>query len=113
MKIKIKIFGLGYNDYYQASILIYDINNNLIMSKKTYNGVIEVKLKRNNLYKLVIQAPNEIKEKNIYIGKNNCYCFFLKSNLININNQTITFQLTDYFYDNLKIERGEIILWQR
>ena len=113
MKIKIKILGLGYNDYYQASILIYDTNNNLIINKKTYNGIIEVELKKDNLYKLVIQAPNEIKENNIYIGNNNYYCFFLKSNLININNQTITFQLTDYFYDNLKIERGEIILWPK
>ena len=112
MKIKLKIIGLGYNNYYQANILIYDHSNSLIINKKTYNGVLEVKVQKNEIYKIIIYSKFEIITKYIYTNRD-IYYIYLKNNLINLNNPTITFQLTDLNYDNLKVERGEIILCQK
>ena len=113
LKVKLTIFGLGYNSFYQADIYIHDCNNNLILKKRTYNSMVDVKLKKNKLYKITIKTLFEEKNVSIYIN-NNHYCISLNSNLINIvENQTITFQLTDYYYNNLKVERGELILWPR
>ena len=60
----------------------------------------------------VIYSKFEIITKYIYTNRD-IYYIYLKNNLINLNNPTITFQLTDLNYDNLKVERGEIILCQK
>lgn len=102
----IRFSGLGYHNYYQANIFIYDSLNKLIYSKKTYNGMIKIKL-CNKLYRVVAKIPNEIIDTYIY-GNGN-YCLNFKRGSIN---NIITFILKDYYY-NLPIERGKIILWQR
>lgn len=63
----------------------------------------------NAIYKIVAKSNNETLVTFIYINKDN-YIFSFKSS---IYGRTITFLLTDYYYSNLRIERGEIILWQK
>lgn len=101
--------GLGYHSICQANILLYDNLNNLIYEGKTYNGQLKIKLKRNSLYKIVVYINNELIETYIYTI-NDKYCFSFNRSIIKYN--SITFILTDYYY-NLPIERGELILWQR
>ena len=113
--IKLKFYGLGYNNNYQADILVYDINNNIVYEGKTYNSEIIICLEKNRVYKLVANSLGDIICTIFYIG-NNCEYNFAFNRAINTNirkDSSITFLLTDYYYNNLPIERGEIILWQK
>ena len=109
-KVKLKFYGLGYNNINQALVYIYDINNNLIYEKETFNSELYVCLNENTVYKIVAKSNNEILNTYFYVNNNDIYVFSFKSS---IYGRTITFLLTDYYYSNLKIERGEIILWQK
>ena len=109
-KIKIKFYGLGYNDKYQAYLKIYDNKDNLIFEGKTYNSEIDVLLKPCLLYKMSIKTYNENFKIYFYTNQDE-FAIFLMNNIINIS-RTITFLLTDYYY-NLPIERGDLILWQK
>ena len=107
-KITIKIIGLGYQNKYQAHIKIYD-KSCLIIEKDTYNGKIEVCLEENKAYKLIAIIKNRILNIVFYIDeKRDCYIFEIR----NIP-KPITFYLTDFYYENLPIEKGEIITWQK
>ena len=110
--VKIKFLGVGYNDFYQASVIIYDKKMNKVFEGETYNGIIKVHLRKNEIY--IIKAtfngqtfcsPLIFKNTNIQVIP-----FFSIQNEERLN--TVTFLLTDYWY-NLPIERGEIMLWQR
>lgn len=111
-KVKIKFNGLGYGYQYQADVFIYD-NDNLIYDDKTYNGEINICLKQNKLYKIETYFLNEKLIKYIYIKDCDCYILNFNHSILNISSNLITFLLTDYHYDNLPIERGEIILWPK
>ena len=112
MNITLNFLGLGYNNINQADVLIYDEFNNLVYNKKTYNNKLNICLKRNKIYRVEAFSLNDRISTTIYINNNN-YCFQFNRSIINENSDSITFLLTDYYYDNLPIERGEIILWQR
>ena len=112
-KIKIKFFGLGYNDLYQADVFVYDDKGNLIYNGKTYNSKIVLELKCNRVYKLVAIYCNDVISVPFYVLNDCEYNFLFNRAQINLNNDSITFLLTDYYYNNLPIERGEMILWQR
>ena len=112
MNITLNFLGLGYNNINQADVLIYDDCNNLVYNKKTYNNKLNICLKNNKIYRVVAISLNDRITTTIYINCNN-YCFRFNRSIINENPDSITFLLTDYYYDNLPIERGEIILWQR
>ena len=112
MNITLNFLGLGYNNINQADVLIYDEFNNLVYNKKTYNNKLNICLKKNKVYRVVAFSLNDRISTTIYINNNN-YCFRFNRSIINENSDSITFLLTDYYYDNLPIERGEIILWQR
>lgn len=112
MNITLNFLGLGYNNINQADVLIYDDCNNLVYTKKTYNNKLNICLKKNKVYRVVAFSLNDRISTTIYINNNN-YCFRFNRSIINENSDSITFLLTDYYYDNLPIERGEIILWQR
>ena len=112
MNITLNFLGLGYNNINQADVLIYDEFNNLVYNKKTYNNKLNICLKKNKVYRVVAFSLNDRISTSIYINNNN-YCFRFNRSIINENSDSITFLLTDYYYDNLPIERGEIILWQR
>ena len=107
-KIKLIFIGLGYNNYNQACINIYDCNNKLIYKGITYNNEIELCLEECDVYKIVA-ISNSIKlVTSFFVNNNSRYIFNL-----NINNNPITFILTDLNYKNLPIERGELLLWQK
>ncbi len=107
-RIKLIFNNLGYNCYNQANVFIYDCNNNLILEGVTFNNEIELCLEENNVYKLIAISNYQKLITSFFVNKNNSYRFSF--NVINENN-TITFLLTDYYY-NLPIERGELLLWQ-
>ena len=99
---------LGYKNYNQADVIIYDECNNIIYNQKTYNGRITISLNKYNYYKLKAKISNDIifayfkpKEK-LYLSFNKeCNC-----------KNIVTFILTDYYY-NMPIEKGLITLWQK
>lgn len=101
----IKIVGMGYKDNYQAKIDIYDINNNLIESKKTYNGICNVCLNKNKIYKVYISS---------FIGNMVRYFFTNQKEFIFFYcfEKRIIFTLTDQFYNNLPIMKGELFLYE-
>ena len=110
-EIKIKFYGLGYDNVYQAYIKIYNSKKILIYEGTTYNNEVEVLLNMCELYKISIKTCNEELNINVYINqiKINIY---LNKYIIKINH-IVTFLLTDYYYDNLKIERGDLTLWPK
>ena len=105
-KISIILYGLGVGNFFQANIKIFDQNNNLILNTTTYNGRIDVYLKENETYRVCAYSCGETINKVIYVD---CiydkYSFYFSRVL---NNNTITFLLTDYYY-NLPIKKGEIL----
>ena len=109
-KIKLKFYGLGYSNINQALVYIYDMNNNLICECTTYNNELNICINGCSLYKLVAKSKNETLSTYFYVNENDEYHFYFKSS---VYARPITFLLTDYYYSNLKIERGEITLWQR
>lgn len=109
MNINLIFIGTGYNDRFQAYIKIYDINNNLIYEGYTYNGCINICLNKNNYYKIIATLDNDILNGVIYTNQT-IYKFIFNRSYISIPNIT-TFILTDYNYNNLPIEKGEINLW--
>lgn len=108
----IRVLGLGYKDIYQAYIEVY-CNNQLIDEKETNNGQIKVCLKNGNVYELKITINNILYKRNVYVTDDiDIYDIILFSNYINnIITRNITFLLTDLNYENLPIERGNLILW--
>ena len=105
----LKFIGTGYNDKNQATVKIYN-NNKKIFEGTTYNGIIKIDLKENELYKIKATFLNETIKTNLYITKKCKYTFIFTHAIY--NPRTITISLVDLYY-NLPIEKGEIILWQR
>ena len=102
--VKIIFNGVGYNDKYQVKVKIYD-KDKIIYDGYSYNGVVNVFLKRNKGYRLYASFLDYRIWTSIYTNSNE-YIFSLN------NRRTITLFLKDYYY-NLPIERGVIVLWQR
>ena len=111
-KINIRFVGTGYNNYYQAKVKIYDNCNKLVYKGCTYNGRISVCLKENSCYKLEASLNSQVINSKIFI--NNCTCnyefIFYNCCLNNNVSNDIAFLLTDYYYSDLPIERGNLIL---
>lgn len=112
--VTIKFLGTGYNSYYQAYVCIYDETGNLVFEGETYNGVLCLDLCLNQVYTIKATCLNDRLTGVIYV---NCYTnkYVLAFNRCSIENTTAeqsSFILTDYYYDNLPIERGQINLWK-
>lgn len=105
--MKIKFIGLGIGNDYQAKVKVF-CDNELIYDSFTYNGEINVPLKKNRIYKIKAWFINEYAEFCI-IGRNLCVLFFDHSVL---DDNSVTFFLLDEYY-NLPIEKGVISLWQK
>ena len=112
-EVKLKFYGLGINDNYQAKIFIYDTCGNLVYEGYTYNGILIICLDINQKYKLIASSCGDVINTYFYVNCNYEYLFFFRRSLLEINNNSINLLLTDYYYDNLPIEKGELILWQR
>ena len=109
-EITLIFIGTGYKERYQSYIEIYDLNNKLIYEGYTYNGCISICLKNNTYYKIKAILDNDILNGVIYTNQT-IYKFIFNRSYIPIN--ITTFIVTDYNYNNLPIEKGELILWQR
>ena len=111
-KINLRFVGTGYNNYYQAEVKIFDKCNKLVYRGYTYNGRVTVCLKDNCFYKIKATLNNQIINTKIFV--NNCICnyefIFYNCCLNNNIDNEVTFLLTDYYYSNLPIERGNLIL---
>ena len=105
-KIKLIFIGLGFNN--KTYISIYDCNNNLIFEGVTCNNQIDLCLEECNAYRIVVISNNIKLVTSFFVNNNSRYKFNL-----NISNNPITFILTDFYYKNLPIERGELLLWQK
>ena len=109
-KINLHFKGLGYCNTFQADVYVYK-DNICIFKKKTYNGSITIPLEENNLYRIKAISNGEIINKNIYLSCKDLYiCFAFQRAIVR---NMITFYLTDSNYRNLKIMKGEIILWEK
>lgn len=112
-KLKLNFIGTGLKDKYQALVYIYDAYGNLVYKKKTYDGVLTLHLRKNHVYKLVATSCGDTIYSSFYTNKSK-YCFVFNRSILRVNNaRTITFLLTDFYYKNLPIEKGEMYLWQR
>jgi len=115
-KIKIKFIGLGYNNIFQANVKIYNDKNKLIYQGKTKNNELILCLKPNKTYYLTASVLSSYIDTIFYVNDyQNDYIFIFNHAIIrdNTEKKTITFLLTDYYYDNLKIEKGEMIIWTK
>ena len=110
MNVKLKFYGLGINDNYQANVSIYE-DGMLIYDGQTYNGELIICLNSNVRYRIIATSYGDIIDTYFSLTGKDVYYFFFNRSFIN-KNQSITFILRDYFY-NLPIERGELILWQK
>ena len=102
--------GLGINNINQADVLIYDLNNNLICKKKTYNGRLILCLKEKRFYKIKAISCYETINKTFYINQKIIIFNFSNSLVSNSISNLKTFYLMDYNYPNLPIMKGTIIL---
>lgn len=110
-EVIIRFLGLGYNEFWQADVDIYDVNNFLIFSGVTYNSRIVLCLARNRLYRLRAKSLNDIIDVYFYVLNDDEYVFIFNRSFFKYG-RTITFLLTDYYY-NLPIEKGNLYLWQK
>lgn len=114
-KININCITLNSLLTYKFKVILYNKDNNIIFNNFTKNNSIYIKVKTNEIYKIIIippinHIPNIIKTNYLITNKSkNKINFYFK---INHNNNPIIINLIDKYYENLKIKRGEIILWQ-
>ena len=98
--------GVGNNCKHQVLVNIYD-NNQLICSRHTKNGSLDVCLDCNKSYLIRASIMSYSLINSFYVDSNTSSLVF---NFC-INNRYIIFTLRDSYY-NLPIESGELILWQ-
>lgn len=110
--ICLKFHGLGYGNSYQCLVRVYDVGGNLINQGFTYDGMINFNLCVNQGYRISAIFLNEIINEYFYVSSlHDCYTFAFPHVIVMM--KTVNFLLTDYYYDNLPIERGNILLWQK
>jgi len=108
-KITLFFHGLGYEDFFQAYVKIYDQNNNIIFNGVTCSGKIKVSLELNKVYRIFAHSCGKIINTVFYVKGDYCCYNFCFNRVMSNKKNTVTLLLTDYYY-NLPIEKGEIIL---
>ena len=112
-RINLYFLGLGYYCINQANVCIYDKSGRLVRNLKSYNGKVSTCLCE-GCYYLVAKSKCETINKVLDVNcLNDNYTFIFRSAYMDINPRLATFILTDRNYDNLPIEKGNLILWQR
>lgn len=112
-KIKIKCLVSNSLDIYKYHIKIYDSKGNIICdSSADDRGVLYFEPKYFEVYKVVVNIrakiyPNKI-IRNVIFTDNGCDTLVFAFKKL----CPIVIKLTDKNYRNLKVEKGEIILWQ-
>lgn len=106
MKIKI-LNGFSINNK-TYTVMLYDLNNNLIAEKESSSNEVIFDVPR-GYYKLYIfYGSNYL--GNLVIYYNNCDTFYF--NISKNNYHKVIFNLSDYYYNGLKIEKGNLFLWR-
>ena len=95
----------------KALITILDDKNKIVYRGYTY-GVINLYLKNKKVYKIKICYLNNELSRVFIVNNFNDYEFVFNCSYFasNNNRHNITLLLTDYFYNNLPIMKGDIIL---
>lgn len=115
-KIKIKCLKENCVNSSYYYIKVYNSNDELLLDKKIKNEFY-LEYEYNKLYKIVVTTnccyQNRIC-KNVYFTKSNEIdtLYFIFSNPKMQYHKKITFKFSDHYYKGLKIEKGEIFLWQ-
>lgn len=111
-KVKLIFKNVGLKKNNQVYVKIYDNRCNLVYEGYTFDGEIDISLRKDRAYNMIAKFYNNSIVTVFYVGNGfNKYIF--NFNYINNENNNVTFLLTDFYYTNLPIERGDIILWQR
>ena len=106
-KIQLLFYGLGYYNINQATVRIVK-EKEPIWIGETYSGRVTICLEEEQAYTLIATSNRKRIQLVFYVDKKRKkYYFFFP-----IITYSITFHLTDSNYQNLPIEKGEIILWQ-
>ena len=109
--VKLKFMGTGYKDKYQAYVKVLD-NQDIIYEGYTNNGYVELCLKKRKCYKVIAYLCNKYLKSSFLVTKSHeVYIFSFYDNFPIL--RKITFLLTDYYYKNLPIQKGELYLWQK
>ena len=108
-KIKLRWNGLGYCDKYQAEVFLYTEKNKLVFYGKTKKGECNISLQPERIYKIFAISKGECFQKVLYIDSCHKVYTFSFPRAIQKKSQMNTFHLTDFYYSNLPIEKGEII----
>ncbi len=82
-------------------------NNELFIRDKT-TGTYCFNRNKNNTYIVKVYSKNEVR---VGVIKNNNTLEIIFGNCLLTKNNNITLILTDYYYKDLRIERGNINLW--
>lgn len=97
-------------------IYVYDINNNLITDKYTNNiGNIKIAFSYYGIYKLHILDSRNCRKNCIVILVNEKFPdeLFIINDIKTNNFHPINLILTDKYYKNLPITKGDVVLWQK
>lgn len=110
--VNIRILGTGISNICQACVSIYDSCGNLVYEGLTCNGCISIELKMYKGYIIIIKSYAGVRKEIFYVDTcTTCYAF--RAYEVNRPEEDlVTFLLTDLNYENLPIQKGEIILWQ-
>ena len=111
--VTLKFIGTGVASNMQACVKIYDINDNQLYEKETFNGELKVSLERNKVYRLFAISHNNTINAAFYVSENKKKYVFIFQRSIYNNLRTITFLLKDANYSNLPIGEGELVIWQK
>lgn len=118
-KIKIKCRVNNEINVYKFHVMIYSKNNKLILNQFTNKvGEIEFKAPYSGIYKIIIIPeknfiPNKICTT-FFVNKKCCSTLLVTFQKLSINNyHLVTFKITDKHYKGLKVEKGDLIVWQK
>ena len=110
--VTIKWRGLGYQNVFQAHVYLYDAENHLLLTTETYDNKITVCLTPNKVYKVIAISKDEILKNIFYVDScQTTYTFYFLRSIFKGNPVIRTFHVSDFYYKNLPIEKGKIILW--
>ena len=118
-KIKIKCSVSNDINIYRFHIMIYNSNHKLIFDKFTNKfGEVIFKAPYFGIYKIVITSEKYFVSNkictNFLVNNRGCNILLFTFQKQNFNNyRLVTFKLTDKHYKDLKVQKGDSILWQK
>lgn len=106
--MKIKIINSSSLNNFIYTLKLYDINNNLVHESNTINNESLININK-GIYKVYIFYGSNYLGKMVikYKKDNEIFVFKISKSYYH----QVIFRLLDYNYDDLKIEKGNIILW--